>query len=171
MHRAGAPTLIPVPSLLRSLLSEHLDPGYAAAAAQRSAGGQPKSRLVAAIWQVLAALAIATVFAFAVAHAQATAPGVPASQQVLPGTVRPAPEALAVPFALEPREPREDVRAGVHIGAIAFGGRVGRAAAAMGAIGAELARFRPGWRTRRSGRLFGAESLDELLRETEALEA
>ena len=32
-HEAGRPTLIPVPSLLRSLLSDHLDPGYAAAAA------------------------------------------------------------------------------------------------------------------------------------------
>ena len=29
-HEADAPTLIPVPSLLRSLLSDHLDPGYAA---------------------------------------------------------------------------------------------------------------------------------------------
>ena len=32
-HEADAPTLIPVPSLLRALLSDHLDPGYAAAAA------------------------------------------------------------------------------------------------------------------------------------------
>ena len=93
MHRANSPTLIPVPSLLRSLLSEHLDPGYAAAAAQRSAGAQPRSRLVAASWQVLAALAIATVFAFAVAQAQATAPGVRESQQVLSGSVRSAQEA------------------------------------------------------------------------------
>ncbi|HEY2449058.1 MAG TPA: hypothetical protein VGI49_09590, partial [Mycobacterium sp.] len=31
-HNAGRPQLIPVPSLLRALLSEHLDPGYAAAA-------------------------------------------------------------------------------------------------------------------------------------------
>ena len=38
-HEAGAPTLIPVPSLLRSLLSEHLDPGYAAAAERERAGG------------------------------------------------------------------------------------------------------------------------------------
>jgi uncharacterized protein YlxW (UPF0749 family) len=93
MHRAGAPTLIPVPSLLRSLLSEHLDPGYAAAAAQRSAGGPAKSRLATASWQVLAALAIATVFALAVAQAQATAPGVRESQQVLSGSVRSAEEA------------------------------------------------------------------------------
>ncbi|HYB80548.1 MAG TPA: hypothetical protein VED43_02615, partial [Mycobacterium sp.] len=31
-HEAARPRLIPVPSLLRALLSEHLDPGYAAAA-------------------------------------------------------------------------------------------------------------------------------------------
>ncbi|MDT7737924.1 MAG: hypothetical protein QOK09_1293, partial [Mycobacterium sp.] len=29
-HDAERPQLIPVPSLLRALLSEHLDPGYAA---------------------------------------------------------------------------------------------------------------------------------------------
>ena len=90
MHQAGAPTLIPVPSLLRSLLSDHLDPGYAAAAAERSAGTRPRSRLATGIWQVLAALAVATVFAFAVAQAQATAPGVRESQQVLAGSVRSA---------------------------------------------------------------------------------
>ena len=89
-HEAGAATLIPVPSLLRTLLSEHLDPGYAAAAAQRSAGAQPRSRLATASWQVLAALAVATVFAFAVAQAQATAPGVRETQQVLSGSVRSA---------------------------------------------------------------------------------
>ena len=38
-YRAHAPRPqhIPVPSLLRALLSEHLDPGYAAQAARRSA--------------------------------------------------------------------------------------------------------------------------------------
>ena len=87
-HEAGAPTLIPVPSLLRSLLSDHLDPGYAAAAAEQS--GRPKGRLATASWQVLAALAVATVFAFAVAQAQATAPGVRETQQVLAGSVRSA---------------------------------------------------------------------------------
>ena len=92
-HEAGAPTLIPVPSLLRSLLSDHLDPGYAAAAAERSAGARPRSRVATASWQVLAALAIATVFAFAVAQAQATAPGVRETQQVLAGSVRSAEDA------------------------------------------------------------------------------
>jgi uncharacterized protein YlxW (UPF0749 family) len=92
-HEAGAPTLIPVPSLLRSLLSDHLDPGYAAAAAERNAGGQPRSKPATACWEVLAALAVATVFAFAVAQAQATAPGVRETQQVLSGSVRSAEEA------------------------------------------------------------------------------
>ncbi|PEG38129.1 hypothetical protein CQY20_14300 [Mycolicibacterium agri] len=89
-HEAGAPTLIPVPSLLRSLLSEHLDPGYAAAAAQRRADDRPRSRVADACWQILAALAVATVFALAVAQAQATAPGVRQTQQVLSGSVRSA---------------------------------------------------------------------------------
>ena len=40
-HDAERPQLIPVPSLLRALLSEHLDPGYAAAAAKRDGTGEP----------------------------------------------------------------------------------------------------------------------------------
>lgn len=83
---AGKPTLIPVPSLLRSLLTDHLDPGYAAAAnAQR-----PRRRASDALWQVLAAVVIASVFALAWAQARDTAPGVRESQQVLAGTVRSA---------------------------------------------------------------------------------
>ena len=89
-HEDGAPTLIPVPSLLRSLLSDHLDPGYAAAAAERRAGGHPRGRVATASWQVLAAVAVATVLAFAVAQAQATAPGVRETRQVLAGSVRSA---------------------------------------------------------------------------------
>ena len=69
-HRAGAPTLIPVPSLLRSLLSEHLDPGYAAAACDR----RPRRRGAEWAWQLLAAVAIATVFVLAWSQARATAP-------------------------------------------------------------------------------------------------
>ena len=46
----AAPKLIPVPSLLRSLLSEHLDPGYAAAAASqdRRRTGRPGVALAGA---------------------------------------------------------------------------------------------------------------------------
>ncbi|MEC9322457.1 MAG: DUF881 domain-containing protein [Actinomycetota bacterium] len=82
-HRAGAPTRIPVPSLLRSLLSEHLDPGYAAAARD----GRPRRRGTEWAWQLLAAVAIATVFVLAWSQARATAPGVVESRQVRAGSV------------------------------------------------------------------------------------
>ena len=76
------PSLIPLPSLLRSLLTEHLDPGYAAAAAERErTGGSPRPA-TNRLWQALAALLIAVVFAAAVAQARSTAPGVSAAQQV-----------------------------------------------------------------------------------------
>ena len=91
LHAADKPTLIPVPSLLRSLLSEHLDPGYAAAAerkaAERETGGRKSPRQTWA-WQVAGALLIAVVFAAAVAQARSTAPGVRETQHVLSGSVR-----------------------------------------------------------------------------------
>jgi uncharacterized protein YlxW (UPF0749 family) len=87
-HEAGQPQFNPVPSLLRSLLSEHLDPGYAAAAAKRSAANPPRARRAAWAWQAAAALLIALVFAAAVAQARSTAPGVKATQQVLVSSVR-----------------------------------------------------------------------------------
>jgi uncharacterized protein YlxW (UPF0749 family) len=90
VHEAGAPTLIPVPSLLRSLLSEHLDPGYAAAAAARRDGAATRGRTVDWGWQVLAALTVAAVFAVAAAQAQTTAPVARQTQQVLAGSVRAA---------------------------------------------------------------------------------
>ncbi|WP_343599992.1 DUF881 domain-containing protein [Mycobacterium sp.] len=90
-HDAGRPQVIPVPSLLRALLSQHLDPGYAAAAARRDRSQTPAGRRLnshAWIWQVTAALLVATVFAAAVAQARLVAPGVTAAQQVLARTVR-----------------------------------------------------------------------------------
>jgi uncharacterized protein YlxW (UPF0749 family) len=87
-HEADAPTLIPVPSLLRSLLSDHLDPGYAAAAAERRKAARPRGRAWEWGWQVLAALAVAAVFAVAVTQARSVAPGVREAQQVLAGSVR-----------------------------------------------------------------------------------
>jgi uncharacterized protein YlxW (UPF0749 family) len=89
-HDAGASTRIPVPSLLRSLLSEHLDPGYAAAAAAREAGAKPRRRFDEWAWQVLAALAIATVFAVAAAQAEIAAPAARQAQHTLAGRVRAA---------------------------------------------------------------------------------
>ena len=87
-HEAGQPQFNPVPSLLRSLLSEHLDPGYAAAAAKRAAATPPRARRAAWAWQAAAALLIALVFAAAVAQARSTAPGVKETQQVLVSSVR-----------------------------------------------------------------------------------
>ena len=89
-HAADKPTLIPVPSLLRSLLSDHLDPGYAAAAAAKTADGKGRTGWQAWIWQICGALVIATVFAAAVAQARSTAPGVRETQQVLAGSVKSA---------------------------------------------------------------------------------
>ena len=88
-HDADKPTLIPVPSLLRSLLSDHLDPGYAAAA-QAKAADRRRTWWQAWAWQITGALVIAAVFAAAVAQARSTAPGVRESQQVLAGSVRSA---------------------------------------------------------------------------------
>src|SRR5246127_2218872 len=90
-HAAQGPQLIPVPSLLRALLSEHLAPGYAAAAAKRSGSATPppgRERAVRWLWQALAALLIATVFAAAVAQARSVAPGVRTAQQLLVRSVR-----------------------------------------------------------------------------------
>lgn len=90
-HHAGQPQRIPVPSLLRALLSQHLDPGYAAAAAKRDAGGGPphgRARAAGWFWQALAALLVATVFAAAFAQARLVAPGVSAAQRVLAAGVR-----------------------------------------------------------------------------------
>ncbi|MFL5649615.1 MAG: PucR family transcriptional regulator [Chloroflexota bacterium] len=89
-----------------------------------------------------------------------------AIRRVLPGT-----DELALAVAAATHEPLDDVRASVHIGAIAINGQLGPEAAAIGAIEAELARVKPAARTRRSERLYDAVSLDALLNETKALEA
>ncbi|OBI22058.1 hypothetical protein A5712_13560 [Mycobacterium sp. E2327] len=97
-HAAARPQLIPVPSLLRALLSEHLDPGYAAAAAKRdseSAAPSGRDRAFGWLWQALAALLIATVFAAAVAQARSVAPGVRTAQQLLLESVRSSEAAAA----------------------------------------------------------------------------
>lgn len=89
-HEADAPKRIPVPSLLRSLLSEHLDPGYAAAAAAREADDRPRCRLVDLGWLVVGAAAIATVFAVAAGQAQTAAPAAREAQHTMAGRVRAA---------------------------------------------------------------------------------
>lgn len=88
-HGANRPTKIPVPSLLRSLLTEHLDPGYAAAAEAKAAGHE-RPRWQQWAWQLAGAFLLVVVFAAAVAQARATAPGVRETQHVLAGSVRTA---------------------------------------------------------------------------------
>lgn len=90
-HAATRPKRIPIPSLLRALLSEHLDPGYAAAAAKRDGSVAPKdgrARAFGWLWQALAATLVAAIFAAAVAQARSVAPGVRAAQQLLVANVR-----------------------------------------------------------------------------------
>jgi uncharacterized protein YlxW (UPF0749 family) len=81
-HEANAPTLIPVPSLLRSLLSDHLDPGYVAAA-ERRAEGKVRSRGAEWSWQLCGVVVVAAVFATATAAAQSVAPATRQTQHVL----------------------------------------------------------------------------------------
>jgi uncharacterized protein YlxW (UPF0749 family) len=97
-HAAARPTLIPVPSLLRALLSEHLDPGYAAAASKRGRTATPqtgRARAYGWLWQALAAMLVATVFAAAVAQARSVEPGVRSAQQLLVRSVRSTEDAAA----------------------------------------------------------------------------
>ena len=68
-------------------MSNHLDPGYAAAAAERRRAGDPGRPVARRGWQAVAALLIAAVFAAAVAQARSTAPGVTAAQQALAASV------------------------------------------------------------------------------------
>lgn len=90
-HEANAPTLIPVPSLLRSLLSDHLDPGYAEAARRRES--RPRGRVADRAWQLGGGLAVAAVFAVAAAQAASVAPAAMETQQVLADGVRSAEQA------------------------------------------------------------------------------
>ena len=85
--------------------------------------------------------------------------------------VMPAPEELALAVAAELREPPDDVRSSVLIGTIALNGQLGTEASTVEAIEAELARVTPSRSTTRSERLFAADSLDDLLAETQALQA
>lgn len=85
-HEAGAPQRIPVPSLLRSLLSDHLDSGYAEAASARH--DRPAGRWRTAGWSLLAGLTVAVVFAAAASQAQSVAPANRQTQLVLADSVR-----------------------------------------------------------------------------------
>jgi uncharacterized protein YlxW (UPF0749 family) len=55
----------PVPSLLTSLLTDHLDPGYGAAAAERTAQHTRKPRVPAALWLLGGAVVVGVIFGIA----------------------------------------------------------------------------------------------------------
>lgn len=58
----------PVPSLLTSLLTDHLDPGYAAAAAERTAQHTRKPRVPAAMWLSTGVVVVGLVFGVALSQ-------------------------------------------------------------------------------------------------------
>ncbi|QII06192.1 DUF881 domain-containing protein [Rhodococcoides fascians A25f] len=58
----------PVPSLLTSLLTDHLDPGYAGAAAERTAQHTRKPRVPAALWLLTGAVVVGLIFGVALSQ-------------------------------------------------------------------------------------------------------
>jgi uncharacterized protein YlxW (UPF0749 family) len=93
-HVADEPVRIPVPSLLRSLLTDHLDPGYAAAAERRQASGdsarRTRSRLADGAWLLVGVAAVSVVFGTAAQHAVSMAPATTQTQHVLSANARTA---------------------------------------------------------------------------------
>jgi len=87
--------------------------------------------------------------------------------------VLPDAETLTAAVADELGESVDDVRPSVLIGTIALNGQLGPEAAASAAIEAELGRLQPskGKGVRQRDRVLAADSLDDLLAETRALEA
>ena len=88
-----------------------------------------------------------------------------AVRRVLPGA-----DELTAAVAAEIGEPLEDVRPSVMIGLIALNGQLGPEAAAAAAIEVELGRLQTVARTRPPPRPIAADSLDDLLARTQALE-
>ncbi|WP_418001692.1 DUF881 domain-containing protein [Mycobacterium sp. PDNC021] len=93
-HVADEPVRIPVPSLLRSLLTDHLDPGYAAAAERRQASGdsarRTRSLLADGAWLLVGVAAVSVVFGTAAQHAVSMAPATTQTQHVLSANARTA---------------------------------------------------------------------------------
>ena len=89
-----------------------------------------------------------------------------AIRRMLPGA-----DELAAAVAAELGDPIDDVRLSVFIGTIAMSGQLGPEAAAAAAIEAELGRLQAAKGTGSPGRLIEADSLADLLVETQALEA
>ena len=89
-----------------------------------------------------------------------------AIRRMLPGA-----DELAAAVAAELDDPIDDVRLSVFIGTIAMSGQLGPEAAAAAAIEAELSRLQAAKGTESPGRLVEADSLADLLAETQALQA
>lgn len=94
-HVADEPVRIPVPSLLRSLLTDHLDPGYAAAAERREADGdgarlRGSRRFIDGAWLLAGVAAVSVVFVAAAQHAVSMAPATTQTQHVLSANARTA---------------------------------------------------------------------------------
>ncbi|MFZ2172472.1 MAG: DUF881 domain-containing protein [Rhodococcus sp. (in: high G+C Gram-positive bacteria)] len=65
----------PVPSLLRSLMTDHLDPGYGAAAEDREQGHSRRTRVSSRVWIAIGALLVGLVFSVAYRQAVERVPG------------------------------------------------------------------------------------------------
>lgn len=87
-HGADQPKRNPVPSLLRTLLSEHLDAGYPEAAQARAAGAPIRSRAAEWCWRLGGFVLVALIFGVAVAQTTHVQPGVAQEQQGLLSSVR-----------------------------------------------------------------------------------
>ncbi|NLG55394.1 MAG: DUF881 domain-containing protein [Rhodococcus sp.] len=85
----------PVPSLLRSLMREHLDPGYRAAADAREHAHTRTSRLPSALWLALGAVMIVALLSYAAVDAAERIPGNRADQAELRSAVRDAEDRVA----------------------------------------------------------------------------
>lgn len=82
----------PVPSLLKSLMNDHLDPGYAGAAADREQGHSKPPRMSAGAWVVLGALLVGMVFGIAYAQRASSASDADATRSEMLTKVRDAEE-------------------------------------------------------------------------------
>ena len=80
----------PVPSLLKSLMNDHLDPGYAAAAAERDRGHAKPTRIGAGAWIAAGAALVGLVFGIAYAQASSSASDVDQTRTEMLSKVRAA---------------------------------------------------------------------------------
>lgn len=80
----------PVPSLLKSLMNDHLDPGYAGAAADREQGHSKPPRIAAGAWIALGTLLVGLVFGIAYAQESSSASDADATRTEMLTKVRDA---------------------------------------------------------------------------------